>query len=66
MSWLSGVEVLAGVGLLALSALLVKLFQSKADARQPAGGLQLALVPMFVLLLAVCGFVLIFRGAGLV
>jgi hypothetical protein len=66
MNWLSGFEVLAGVGLLALSALLVKLFQSKADARQPVGGFQLALVPMFVLLIAVCGIVLIFMGAGIV
>jgi hypothetical protein len=65
MSWLHGSELLVGIGALALSALLLKLFSSTtANTGGPIGPLHLIVMPMTVLLVLTAGVVLVFMGLG--
>lgn len=67
MSWLSGVELVAGVGALALAVFLVGFFRFVPIAGgvdKPPTQLRLTILPLLILLIAVCGFALIFRGFG--
>jgi hypothetical protein len=65
MSWLHGSQLLAGVGVLALSALLLKVFSSTTEsAAGRLGPLHLIVMPMVVLLIVTAGVALIFLGLG--
>lgn len=67
MSWLDGVEIVGGLGALALAVFLVGFFRFVPIAGgvdKPATQMRLTVIPLFILLIVVAGFSLIFRGIG--
>lgn len=67
MTWMSGAELLVGVGALALAVFLVGFFRfvpiaGSIDA--PPTQMRLTVIPLFIMLIVVMGFALIFRGFG--
>ena len=69
MTWMSGAELLVGVGALALAVFLVGFFRFVPIAGgidKPPTQMRLTVIPMSILLIVVFGFGLIFRGLGLV
>ena len=69
MTWFGGVEIIAGVGALALAVFLVGFFRFvpiAGDIHAPAGQWRLTIIPLFIMLIVVLGFAMIFRGFGMV
>lgn len=68
MSWLGGIEVVVGLGALALAVFLVGIFRlsPQSDAAGPPSQTRLTFVPIFILLIAVVGIALILTGIGFV
>lgn len=69
MTWLSGLELVAGVGALALAVFLLGFFRFLPIAgsiEQSPTQMRLTVIPLFILLIVVFGFAMIFRGFGLV
>lgn len=67
MTWMSGAELLMGVGALALAVFLVGFFRFvpvAGSVDKPPTQMRLTVIPLFILLIVVLGFVLIFRGFG--
>ena len=67
MTWMSGAELLVGIGALALAVFLVGFFRfvpiaGSVDA--PPTQMRLTVIPLFIMLIVVMGFALIFRGFG--
>lgn len=67
MTWMSGAELLVGVGALALAVFLVGFFRfvpiaGSVDA--PPTQMRLTVIPLFIMLIVVMGFALVFRGFG--
>lgn len=67
MTWLGGIELLAGLGALALSVFLVGFFRFvplPGDVSTAASQTRLTVIPIVILLIIVCGFSLILRAVG--
>lgn len=67
MTWLGGIELLAGLGALALSVFLVGFFRFvplPGDVSTTASQMRLTVIPIVILLIIVCGFSLILRAVG--
>ena len=67
MTWMSGAEVLGGVGALVLAVVLVEFFRFVPIAGsidKPPTQMRLTVIPLFIMLIVVMGFALIFRGIG--
>ena len=69
MGWLGGVELIAGVVALGLGFLLMRLFrfvpQPDASVVTPSAT-RVALIPVLILFVLVCGIALVMRGVGLI
>jgi hypothetical protein len=68
MSLLGGSQILTGAAILALSVFVMWFFRAVplGDTDKRPSFLRLTVIPMFILLLAVSGFALMFRGAGFI
>jgi hypothetical protein len=69
MTWMSGAELLLGVGALALAVFLVGFFRFvpiAGSVDKPPTQMRLTVIPLFILIIVVMGFALIFRGFGLI
>lgn len=67
MTWLGGIELLAGIGALALSVFLVGFFRFvplPGDVSAAASQTRLTVIPIVILLIIVSGFSLILRAVG--
>ena len=67
MTWMSGAELLGGVGALALAVFLVGFFRFVPIAGgidKPPTQMRLTVIPLIIMLIVVMGFALIFRGFG--
>jgi hypothetical protein len=64
MSWLDGLELIAGLAIVAAAALLVRVFERRNAGRAPTG-LGMALLPVSFLTVIVLGTLLILTGSGL-
>ena len=68
MSWFGGLEVIVGIGAVALAVFLVGVFRlaPHSEAGGPPSAMRLSIMPVFVLLIAVLGITLILTGIGLI
>jgi hypothetical protein len=69
MNWLGGVEVVAGIGSLALAVFLIGFFRFvplPGDVGAAPSQMRLTVIPIFILMIVVFGFSLVFRGIGLI
>ena len=69
MNWLGGIEIVAGIGSLALAVFLVGFFRFVpllGDVSTAPGQMRLTVIPIGILLIVVFGFSLIFQGFGLI
>jgi len=69
MNWLGGVEVVAGIGSLALAVFLIGFFRFvplPGDVNAAPSQMRLTVIPIFILMIVVFGFSLIFRGIGFI
>ena len=69
MNWLGGVELIAGVAALAVGFLLIRVFRFVPQPDAPEStptAMRVAIIPVVILLVIVCGFALLFRGVGLI
>jgi hypothetical protein len=67
MSWLGGLEVVLGLGALALAMFLVGVFRLAPGSGETGApsATRLSIIPVVILLIAVCGVSLILVGLGL-
>ena len=68
MSWLGGLEVVLGLGALALAVFLVGVFRlapASGTTGAAPSSMRLSIIPVVILLVAVCGISLILVGLGL-
>lgn len=64
MSWLGGAELIAGLVIVAVAGVLVRVFERRNTGRAPSGW-GMALLPVSFLTVIVLGALLILTGAGL-
>lgn len=69
MDWLGSIELVAGVATLALGLFLIRVFKfvpvPGVTAAEP-GPMRLAIIPVIILMILVCGISLVLTGAGLI
>jgi hypothetical protein len=69
MSWLGGIELIAGAAALVAAFFLMRVFrfvpQPGVQAATPSA-MRVAIIPVMILLVLVCGISLLLRGAGLI
>jgi hypothetical protein len=67
MNWLGSLEVVIGIGAIALAVFLVGLFRlSPQSAAATPSAMRLSVIPVVILLLAVVGIALVLTGVGLI
>jgi hypothetical protein len=69
MNWLGGVEVVAGAAALIAAFFLMRVFRyvpQPGVAEATPGAMRVAIIPVGILLVIICGISLLLRGAGLI
>jgi hypothetical protein len=68
MSWLGGIELIAGAAALVVAFFLMRVFRfvPQAGVQAAPSAMRVAIIPVMILLVLVCGISLLLRGAGLI
>ena len=69
MSWLGGIEMIAGAAALVVAFFLMRAFRfvpQSGGAVVTPNAMRIAIIPVMILLVLVCGISLLLRGAGLI